>query len=118
MSLTYNPFESSTELRELGADLQMNVGDPERVAGGIAGFALLATSTHSHGIRRWGVVGAGVALLLRSWSGQCAWYRATGQDSRHPSRGVPPDGGTETKASVETSPQPEPASPSGAASSQ
>jgi uncharacterized membrane protein len=107
MSLTYQPFESSPELRSVASDLKMNVGDTERVLGGIAAFGLLAAATRARGTARWSLLAAGVGMLARSWSGRCPWYRYQELDRRHQTSGVPGNRGIKIMDWIEVNRAPE-----------
>ncbi len=107
MSLTYQPFESSPELREVASDLKMNVGDTERLVGGIAGLALLAAAINRRGTERWALLAASVGVLARSWSGRCPWYRLQELDRRHQTSGVPGNRGIRVMDEIEIHRSPE-----------
>lgn len=107
MALTYQPFESSAALHAVATDLKMNVGDTERVLSGIAGFGILAGALRSRGFSRWSLLVAGAALLARSWSGYCPWYRSQQLDRRHPASGVPGNRGIKIESAIEVRRSPE-----------
>ena len=101
MPLTYQPFESVPELRELQSDLKMNVGNGERIVGGIAGVSLVAAGVFRRGVTRWALLTTGVGLLARSWSGRCPCYRYLELDQRHLTSGVPGNRGVRVFDSIE-----------------
>jgi uncharacterized membrane protein len=83
MSLTYQPFANAPEVKKIEDDLQMNVGDDERIMSAAAGTTLLLTGFTRGGLGRWLMFGIGAALIYRAWSGRCPWYAYEGIDKRH-----------------------------------
>jgi len=109
MSLTYTPFESSPELGKVGSELEMNIGDTERVVGGIVGFSLLGAALRHRGpgFTGWGLLAVGAGLLVRSWTGRCPWYGYRGVDHRHETSGVSGTRGVRITESIEVHRPPE-----------
>jgi hypothetical protein len=83
MSLTYQPFAEVPEVKKLAHELHMNISNGERIGSGVVAMRLLAAGVASRGISRWSLLLAGGALLLRSFTGNCAVYREFGIDTRH-----------------------------------
>lgn len=83
--------------------LHANVGDMERIGSLLAGGALIAVSLLGRKTPRWGLLGAGVGLLLRGSTGYCSLYQALGidgRDRRHRD-GVPGNGGVRIEHTVD-----------------
>jgi hypothetical protein len=85
MSLSYQPFAESPEVKLLQRELEMNVPERERVLNGVlaATFARAALS-RCGGFARGGFLFAALALALRAFTGRCPLYRTLGLDQRHP----------------------------------
>lgn len=83
MSLTYHPFANVPEIEELGKELYKNVPDGERAISALSGAGLIASAWTRHGVARWALLAAGLALVSRGWVGHCPLYQQMALDRRH-----------------------------------
>ena len=83
MSLTYQPFSETPEIRELGANLEMNLPASERLGSVLVGVGVVAALISPKRIGRLGLLAVGAAFIWRGMAGRCPWYNRIGVDRRH-----------------------------------
>lgn len=75
MSLTYHPFENIPALEEIRETLHKNISDKERTFSAVSGLFLIGASrAPDSGLVKTLLIGAGVALLGRAFTGHCPLY--------------------------------------------